>query len=843
MEMIKTWESNGVQPLVIEADVLVEHGANQLEIVAKNVSAAKDDEIQETSRQLVFVHRATPPMAPTLAFEEIAAISDQNESIVLNSDSQVSDKFRTSWPQVRIRGSLIAKSKIGSAELVFGGKRNKLTDFVADQVQEFQFVETLHLQPGRNPIVVEASVADVKDEKRIVVIYEPPVPNIATMELKSISIRPLPPAIAVDETKLFAGYVERTIEVTASLDGHLEHPYEITIRLNDVSIDDDDVKIDRASADLHRVSAKLKLSGGKNSITLHVKNKWSDESESKQVVVSYQRPPEIVSIEGEKILQGKSLNLSCQIRSEIPLRSAKVFVDGETDERISTFAEVAGNPGEYQLMASDLGLSTGQHVIYFTAANDEGEALLRGQHEVTVKDATKPPSLEIVGPLVTGASPARKIMVQYKVGSAVPVKVRMMHTWKVGTANEKTAVTFEPKDVVAEGTLANFEIELAAGPNTIELIAENSGGCSEKRNLEFSYIADPVTVEIVSIDGLFRRNRGDGKLAFDQSASKSRVQLIGRVKIKTAGGQDQKLSARIFVNSFMVSAKVIADPNDRSTGIIQAEIVLNKPQDNKIEIEVYDAGQLMPKMLDNKDTATIDCENYERGQDLYLLVFGTGDEERLRKNLRTVVKATPNEHKPKSIENWKSQLFSKVHFFNAVNKSSSEVSAKIDDLVKSMNENVRSKKNNVANSIVMVFFQGRIDESRDDFKFATSNLAQQSRTSNAITGKLLQRKLNSALGAHLLFLDLTQNEKNLKTLDIWPKVPQLGIIMSNWTDQQAQPSDASLLSALEEALPQNRIVRGLAANVKTRLKKYPDSIEEFVNVDRVENVRIGKVEP
>ena len=144
----------------------------------------------------------------------------------------------------------------------------------------------------------------------------------------------------------------------------------------------------------------------------------------------------------------------------------------------------------------------------------------------------------------------------------------------------------------------------------------------------------------------------------------------------------------------------------------------------------------------------------------------------------------------------------------------------------------------------MVYFQGKIVLANDDFSFVTSE--SQSSTEKAVTGRILESDLTNAYGAHLLCLDLVQNTNNLTASDIWPKAPNLGIIMTNWKGPGPQPRNTQLISALELALPKTRIVGDLSASIDRQYQsvreRFPEEIETDDRLRSLQNLPLGVLE-
>jgi len=840
-ELIEKWETR--MPLAIKVSVPVFEGENQIEIVARNATAPREHQELEVARFPAFVRVAKPPMAPEIVLKEVRVLPADGDSRILIVDPESPDTYRSLCPDVEILGLVTGTHDLGRAELSFDGNPRVLAGFQADKVRQFPFREAIALKPGSQSVIVQAAVRGVENEKRIVLIYERPVPKIARLIASVTAIKPLPENIRFQDNVFYAGYNQQTATVSADLDGQLGDDDRVVLRMNQVAINPDDIKIDRDHFP-HNVTARIPLAGGKNSVSMRVENDWSRQPASRELTLEFRRPPVVTDIQAARVLVEMPLDLTCRIQSALPIRSTKIIVDGQ-NEIAGTLSEVKGSPGEYMLAANNVGLSTGNHVVEITASNDEGALMTPIRHELTVQQKVKPPILEIVSPVTPNfQSPSKRIEIQYTVNSAEPATIRLKIC---GNDNGEIVPIDKPidaKQVPIDGkTIAAIPLDLFEGQNDIEIEASNSGGFSAKRTLTVAYTPHPATVEIVTLDKHPVRWR-DGKGFIEDSVQKARVQLQGRVQFKEDLKADRKLKAKIWVNGFVQIAVVEVDSTDLRTGTFSADLTMSRPKDNEVKIEVFDEGGQKPSTVDASKQLIVNCQNPERGQDLYLVLLGTGDLDVLRESAKTALKATPTDEKdPQNPEEkWTSKLFSSIRVFDAMKRTPANVSGRLMRVKQSMERNRMRFKSSGSQAIVMVYFQGKIELTDKDFRFITREDLKASQ--GAFTGRDMQKILNETFGAHLVFLDLKQNDNNLTELDIWPKAPQLGIVVSNWKGQARQPIETQLISALENALPQIRIVSQLADSIDQQYGmskiRFPGMIEASVRLlNEVQGVRIG----
>ncbi|WP_010585378.1 WD40 repeat domain-containing protein [Schlesneria paludicola] len=823
-EIVQNWETN--EPLVIEKKIEVDPGENRLELVTWNATAPEDVVAAETARVPTFVRRATPPMAPRIAIDEVTVLSENGEPKALTAEHDI---YQSQLPRVRIRGQIIGQALIGRATLVVGETKRDLTGFTAGSGRDFKFDETITLQPGRQAVVIQSAIAAEQDEKRLTLVYEPPAPRIAALTPTVAVIRELPPSADARPRVYVQGFHEQVATISAKLEAPLDQPYRVTLRVNDVPVANEMIQIDCTQAGQHLLKAKLPLAGGKNVISLRVDNEWTRQPHQQNVDLEFRRPPEIVEIVAADKLVEMPLDLSCRIRSAIPLRNTRIVVD-DRDEVPAAFAPVADSKDEYVLRAEQIGLAEGVHSLKIMATNDEGTVIEPGIHKVTIeKQSAKPPILKIVGPVSTEAASivsSKRFEIQYQVTSTVPTTIQLK--------NRGTETTISSDAVPVDGSNATIPLDLWEGVNDIELIAFNSGGFSAKQILRVSYVAPAATVEIISVDDQRPQIGNNGTGHFAKRASKSRVNLLGRIKSKERLDPNQPLKARIWVNSFKLpTVDVVVDRENPTIGKFGTDLTLSMLT-NSIKVQVYGEEGHVASEIGCTNTLTIDCEKPERRQELYLVLLGTGDQEGSRQGAQRFLKATPKTKVDGTQEIWESDAFSQIHVFDATNVNPSTAQHRMLKLVRTMNGNfAKNASKGGSQAIVMVYFEGKIEVSSDDFSFITSET--QLPSDRAMTGRILESNLTNSYGAHIVFMDLTQNTNNLSESDIWPKAPNLGILVRNWKGQGKQPDQTKLSTALEQTLPQVRKVSQLSASIDEQYQRAKKIFrEQLESVDRLQ---------
>ena len=835
--VVRTWEAKG--KLEITEAVTLEPGENWLELVAYNATAPADDRELETSHIGTFVRRAAPPKAPRIALNDVFVIPDGSEAVALAVEGNV---YRTAWPKVRLHGRITSEVELVSTKLQLGKEQRELTGFKPNQSRKFEFEETLTLQPGSQSVVMQAAVVGVQDAKRLTLTFEPPVPNIVSLSAVAVAQRELPKQVKPETNVFYAGYHEPSIAIVAVLDGRLDHPYRATVLVTDVLLAEELVQIDRTQPGQHRLTAKVPLAGGKSRVAVRVENDWNRQPLSRAVDIDFRRPPEILQV----IAEGKPQSIAYRVRSELPIRSGSLVDDVTGERREFTVTTVKDSPGEWLLRTDQLALTEGEHTLRITATNDDGITLAPAVHTVRMEKAPSPPPVfAILSPVSTEASSdnsltvsSSKLRIQYSVKSTAPTSLRLEMRGN-SAKHEIFEKTINAEQVPIDGSTGIEDVELFEGVNEIELTALNPGGSSGKHSLKISFVPQTVSVEIASVGDLRPRVKNDGTGDFDRAAPQAHLMLRGRVLAKSRTELGGQFSVRIWVNSFKLPKVKV----DSGSGRFEADVVFNKLRGNEIKVEVFREEGRLASELGSTNTLVMDCTAPEREQQLYVLLWGTGDLQQMRDRARArlmekTLQARPITKQQASQQVWESDAFSQIHVHDALNASPAAMQTRLQELLAKMRKNLNGGgANGVPQSIVMVYFQGQITLTKDDFAFGA--LDPQQPLARPFTGRMLEEHLTRTYGAHLMLLDLRQNSETLQADDVWPKAPHLGIAVWNWKGPGVQPEDSGLISVLERTLPQSKDVRELAGKMdqEYRLAKnqFPGQIET-VDVNRLENL-------
>jgi hypothetical protein len=798
-QVLKRWDTK--EPLNIKETVPLQVGANRIELTAWNSDAPVIARRDETSRLLAVVYR-TMAKAPRITLGEIQAVPEQGPPTALKSEHDV---WRSASPRVRIRGRITAELPLEKGLLTFDGKSRDLEGFTSNAKKEFEFTEELALAPAKQTVLISAAAAGQKYELPLELEYAPPVPKLTSINWKPKALKPVPADASTDEQTLFENYHAPQVALTAELTGQLEAEFRAEVLLNDQALPDGDVHIDRMGTRAV-LTAPVPLAPGRNRIAVRVTNAWNTEPSRLDTEIFFRRPPVVLEVKGPETVDSEEIGLTARFRSELPIEFASVVSsDGSVKHDLPVKPSPAAKD-EWELQ-STFGLGTGEHQLHISARNADGRTLEPALYRVTVtRPADKPPVLRLLNPAAnTDSWSESELDLDISVESTSPVKSVTVH-------NLTTHVVIEDVKLDANNR-GTATVALAGGTNEIELIAENSGGASKPVRLQISHAERPGDVDILRVGPLLKETGFKGRL------TSGRARVTGRVKLP-AVKTGRPAEARIWVNLFMQPTVPV-----REDGTFDADVVLNKSTGNEIKVEVFTAAGQVAVGIDSSKMLLVDCEKPERRQELFLVLFGSSD---VATRAQTALGARwlDRGRVSNADETWTSPSFALIHVLRGKPRATV-----VQSLLADINRYLAQQKS--SQSLVMFYYQGRIQMGSEDFTLVTSETERYQ--TQAISGRLLEKHLSRSYGAHLVFLDL--QGATLESDRIWPKAPHLGVVAANWKGKGPEPERLQLISILEKSMPQAKRVRDLAHRIDATYvaegRNFPDQIETF---DRLKNL-------
>ncbi len=828
---VQTWGPTN-QVVVINEMVKLNAGDNRLTLKAWNDTApAVDRELETATTSTLVVH---PAGAPNLFVNSVT--SRQGDlAVALATDDRGIYVSRTS--EIQIRGTISATGPLDLAAIQCGNVAQTLKGFAPGVAKKLAFDEALELKPGSQVVMIQAGAGGQRTERALNFLFLPPLTKIkeltAKTSLQKVLPEKLPNGSLPDPDVLYSGYHDSSVVVTAILEGQLDPATKYELFANNVPV----ANVKETLEPGRRVlTATVNLDGGKNTVRLDLKDQWN-QADSRHIELEYKRPPEILAV---MVPAGKvepPINVTCRVRSPIPLRSATVQI-GELKEHPQTINPVPGTSDEWSFDLKIVGAEEGNQDLIVTAVNDDGICLKSMIRPVKIQPPPIPPPQLALFKLESSTD-TNPIKFEYSVASRGPTKV-----WIDVAARDRKLdrIVITEDQVPIDRTMTEAIVFLGEGANTVQVMAISNGHTTTQK-FEVSYTPRPVTVEVTSVDGILPRTLPDKnrRRILDHPVKGPTTLLSGRVIVPKQDSAGE-LNVKIWVNGFAMKPEGVVVPDPKKTphvGTFEALLVLGQTN-NKIEIDVYRRGGDRVAKFERQELE-IRCATPEKQQELYVLLMGRKDREKLLERAHTSLLkgALVAEKQPSKMENyelWKSAVFERIYVYDAVEESDLAIQGQLRMLIKQM-QNTQSRN---GQPIAMIYYQGQITLTDTDFYFGEMDpaLVHESRM---VTGKYLEKNLVQKCGAHVVFLDLQQNTQNLSQREIWPKSPNLGIAVANWNGAGEQPENARLVSILQKTLPGIRKMGELGAEFKQPRNQIPN-LELVDNLDNLRELRVGKLE-
>jgi len=357
-------------------------------------------------------------------------------------------------------------------------------------------------------------------------------------------------------------------------------------------------------------------------------------------------------------------------------------------------------------------------------------------------------------------------------------------------------------------------LELEEGTNELQVVVTDDTGNRAVAVRKLSVVTEPA---LASVDRVKSGPRvivpspgPRGGFAFAESAPEASVLICGRVFSPEARRAQQPVRqvVKAWVNGFLQSVTTL-DPGAEADGAkpFQVEVVLNRANDNRIEIEFPG----LPRQAGNRLEFDLDCRKPQTGQRLHLVMigFGLSDEEKLMELARRALQ----------IRDGRTPVFSEVRTYGPLVGRVRATQVKYQlELFRAATQN---RFRDHLNDVLMVYYFGQEADADERFTLVTSEnrLNPALDDESLITSDYLSGFLGRVHGAHLVLLDVGRPSSLARATHVpLADFPQLGILRSSWLETEMVPADRSLPVALEharEAAPQatrlNELVGELAA--------------------------------
>lgn len=819
-QRVKEWDfPANTKPLQIATEVNLESGESLLRLEAWNIAGDRPDEKLEPVHKIIPVTRAKLPQSAKITELTVSEKRADAKIPLVPTDEYV---YHTGSPVVSVSGLVQSTVNLDSVELLVGKKRQELSGFQPGKQTKYSLNQQVTLQPGqREVITIRATAGNLVDVRRLELEYVPALPSVVALKVEPRGVlRALPPHVQRESLVYFADYDDNRVTVKATLEGNVDQNCTGTFLLNDQA--SEPIAIRPGQIEL---TANLELPDGTSFVELLVKGPGAS-LKSPPVKVTFRRPPVLSKPEAAaQILDGQVFNLLCDAKSKIPLRSA-FFTVGDERKKLR-FLRDQDHPDQWLLSyTGQLALPNGDHRLRISATNDDGDAIEPVSHDVRIGLTSSPPVLQVLNPAAT-VSVEPVVEVEFRVKSTSPAEVNI----DVRCDNERVDQLKPLAEHPGDDRPMTVPIQLAEGVNTVTLTAYSKEGRSEKQVFQISYVAPPVVIDIVKIDG----QTPDFKVKWTDNEKhchvrermlKNAIPLQGQVIAKESLSNKSPLYAQVWVNSFKLpTVPVVIDPKNPKKAIFATTASLSHKDQNLIQVKIIGKEGPQPTELGKTGALFVDCDTPVRNQTLYLLMLGTGNakqqEDQARKSLEVNKTIQPGV--------WRSDHFSEIYVLNAMNDNVPYVQGKLAVLQRKMESKLKAYPDSGGNSIVMVLFQGQVQMEPDQLRLHVDTLPSNrvAQLNEMLSGKLLESQLNKSYGAHLLLLDLQQQAISRDA--IWSKTPHLGLLITNWSSLANRPAESRLIADLRAQYPK---LSEFVASVEQRSSTFPGQLEI---VDRLQN--------
>jgi WD40 repeat protein len=834
------------KPFKLAQAVRLQPGDNVVEIVAANKEALGGYEEFEASRVSLMVRYLPPEVRvppPQLALEQVVVMSSATgERLSVEPGKAVV----VDHPRIRIEGRIQAAAPLTRAEQGRAGEAGKtLAGFDPRRTpRELRIAEEIQLEPGPQWIRFRAASgeqADAVAEAAVTIDYRPRLPEFELTE-------PSPGLVvygdkAVTEIALKGRLIPTTatrLESAAFLVDGREVPAPATVDPQGQTL-----------------TARVPLQPGSHRVQVKLRNRWR-EAWVADIPLRYARPPRVLSVEGPRETAKPLVDLRARVQSPLPLlpEAVKAEVNGREIASVRILPpDPARGESAWTVHLHDVPLEPGPDPAH-PGTNEVrlvvGNAEAQSREPGTLTVLYRPPAQALGRPEVFIVQPAQDISVteplqtlRFRVRSDSPLQ-RVELVWEEGVpARQSFGIAGRRPN--AQG-FYEFEapVHLLPRNNRFRVEAINAGG-QQQAAVVVNYLYTPVRLEVVELTPKGARDEripvehaAGGKLIVAKAAPHGQLWLHGYVTWEKADDEQLRKArwVRVHVNGALQRPAELEPPvGDSRKRAFKAELFLNRPNDNQIEIDLPDCKQEAA----NRRAFALGCRNPERDQRLHLLVVGIGekDEQQLIDRALQTLQARANA--PGQIQ---TPAFEQVRIYGPLTGyvSPEHVFTQLC-LIKRTIDLLASSGS--SNDVVMVYYQGGEAVNPQGHFFLTSvSRYDKELQRSAITCDGLADSFADTLGAKILLLDVERQlaPKAVTTAVVkdrlvqWPDDSHIGVFRYAHTEPGNGRREARLLTDLKEAMQTRSKLKDVESYVAEKFPRsvviynryYPASLAELI---------------
>lgn len=795
--------------LEISEKLQLEPGDNLIEVVAVNKGAAPDREELETRRiagLITYVPKKEEKAAPPLiSLKEIVPLQRESQTPIPAIKVVAGQKVVVTEPTVRLVGEINAeKQNLSRAGWKLKEKSGELAKFVADKANKFTISQELKLEPGEQKIAVVSKTATSDlAELSLTIEYRPQLPKVS---------------FTVPAEPIYAdGKKAPSVKLNGVFANTNGAPAVAEILLND---QDKAVAQLPVTKDGEWSTFVEGLQPGDNRIRVRMKNEWGQVSTSEPAHVRYLRPPQDIRFQTNKLKTDKGkVDLTATVKSPLPLIRETIEAEVNGREIASVEMEKAADD-TWTIKLRDVSLDPQANEVNLWVSNLEAKAVVPGKATVFYTPPMNPPprpEVELLDPIKDVNVTEPDFPVRFRVKSKSALKrVELVREGRVPLRESFNVADLKPD---AQGSY-EFQkvVNLIPRENRLRVVALNDGG-EQDSSVVVNYLYMPVRLTIDQVQPLARNAKPippkvlpDGKLVFP-TVPDGRVTLTGKVTwSKDNDEQLKKISlVRIFVNGFQQIPAELKPPTGNSREReFRAELLLNRPENNQVEIELPDLKQ----DSSNRREFPLACAKPEPGQRLHMLIVGVGekDEDKLTDQALLALRAQKEKGEVKT------PAFASVRTYGPLTGfvSPEQVFTQLCLIKKTID--VLAAEGS-PNDVVMVYYQGgeAVKADGNFFETSVSKYDKELRRSG-ITFRGLQGFFDETLGAKLLMLDVARVTGDQQVRDEVAKVAPntyFSILRYKWLSTQRE---GGLLVDWKKAMDMDK--RGVLESVTGEVAKF-----------------------
>jgi len=833
---------------ILTREVILKPGRNVFRIVAANTGIPKEvsDYASGEEASLEAVVEYTPVGPPRIVIESV--VQQANQEVV----QLIGGKLRVDAAEITIRGTIEGDKPLGKAMITVNEKPGTLNGFVADTDPRFEFSETLRLAPGEQEVVLSGSVAGVVGNMPIMVVFQPPLPAISLI------------SPADREVRLNSSAFDDVLHLEAKFNASGDYPFDYQVLVNGQPVDSSELSFDSVQGILTgNVPLKPDSSQAEDlhRIEIQLSNQW-ERSLVVPVTIQFEHPPKLLSVAVRRTEGTAMADIECPMETSAsrPVSGVLLRVNDVEIPAVRFRSEVNDNQ-QQSVVLSGIALVEGSNQIEVALINQDGNSAVSTATEIVppppqratirmIRPLTNVTSSRPVHPLtfaVTTEPGLQRVELVVERDFRIPQRISLMD---VGSSSDETV---EPETI--EETFEH-RLDLTAGVNRIRIEVQNRGGVTTE-DLAVTYLPPPVSISLqrlVTADGVSEFAGAEVQAdteVLDASVKEATATLVG--EIEWLPGQrpaGTNWTIRVWVNGFLRTVRVPAPPDDANRIEFQVPIVLNLPK-NRLRIEAPEVtfSNQHVALQDHSITALqnvlVSCAKPETRQRLHLVVMGVQmvggrnicRAEDLNEFANTALRLQTPQTAFTDIKAYAPLIGEKA------------IGRNLRTLMVLVEAQISQRRLAIGtNDVVMLYYRGR-EHRGDGGEFLLEdfqNYENPVEHPQSISESYLAQLFEHLPGAHVVFLDIENEQDQIQASTRWPRFPNLGLFRVAWSGLGTAPDPTGpLLTALQAATdvrnPNDSVSLGVVEGlVQTQIRSAESAgrfiIETFVPVDLMQLV-------